>query len=1192
MPVNTAALKTFAPAMRRQLLEAVGRKLDLLLTSQTPDTLSTYAKQIAELREQEAQNREQLLERVAYTWFNRLCALRYLDARGWHPFGCKVLMPAAEGETQPELLKLMRAGSLPAELKPLTNEARLHGLLDGQIPPAISGADPQGEVYRELVLASSRSYHQLLPELFEGLDDASELLLPDDLLSEGSIAGGFRSAISDDDCQDVEIIGWLYQFYISEKKDQVIGKIVKSEDIPAATQLFTPNWIVKYMAQNSLGAIWLATYPDSPLKTQMEFYIEPAEQSAEAQAQLAAITAESLDPEALTLFDPACGSGHILVEAYDLLKAIYLERGYRQRDIPELILTKNLYGLDICPRAAQLAAFSLLMKGREDDRRLLDRGISLNLMALQNSTDFNFERLAQRIDLTAVGLSRADLRMLSEIFADATTFGSLIHVPVFLAEKLPALCRLACQSSEDMILLRDLQQLTQLARQASILAQQYCAVVANPPYMGGKYMNPQVKRFAKDKFSRSKSDLFSISIERLLDFAKPAGLVGLMTPFTWMFLKSYEDLRVHITSSKTLTSLIHPEYHAIWSSAAVPICTFVIRRSYVSGYIGTFIKLTDFVGEAVQPEKTLEAIRNPGCGWLYKCLIDEFQKIPGSPLAFWVGGRIRAAFEQQPRLDHYAETAVGLFTCDNERFLRAWQEVSLRDIGFSMPDRESANASSLRFFPIQKGGRFRKWYGLNYLLVQFDRDGEDIRSYRQKVGQSYSLPGEAFYFRSGITWSGLTSSLNSFRLVDQGSIFESNKGQMLFGCSEEVILGFLNSCVATVFIRLINPTLSIQSSEIRKLPLAWPEDESAVAACVSRLVEIARIDDASFEASWDFQASPLLNASQESSVRIESSHIEWIRKKRDEISEMMRLEESNNRFFIDAYELNGELTPEVPVDQITLSVNPAYRYGGNLSDKEQWERFRRDSMAEFLSYATGCMMGRYSLDQAGLILADSRDSQASQLAAYEEKVGKPLSEIQFKPDLDGITPVLDGEWFEDDIVARTREFLEVTFPESTVTENLRFIEDSLSKDIRKYFCSEFYKDHLQTYKKRPIYWMVQSPKKGFSCLVYLHRYTKDTLNQVLNNYFRPYLQKLEARQAQLGLDQLNDALPTRDRTAARKEADKITKVLKECQAWEQDALLPLAQQRIELDLDDGVKVNYLKLQDVLAPIPGLAAKEE
>jgi hypothetical protein len=471
MPVNTAALKSFAPAMRRQLLEAVGRKLDLLLNSQTPDTLSTYARQIAELREQKGENQDQLLERVAYTWFNRLCALRYLDARSWHPFGCKVLMPAAEGETQPELLKLMRAGSLPSELKLHTNEARLHGLLDGQIPPAIAGADPQGEVYRELVLASCRSYHQLLPELFEGLDDASELLLPDDLLSEGSIAGGFRSAISDADCEDVEIIGWLYQFYISEKKDQVIGKVVKSEDIPAATQLFTPNWIVKYMVQNSLGATWLGTYPDSPLKGQMEFYIEPAEQTPEVQAQLAAITPESLDPEVLTLIDPACGSGHILVEAYDLLKAIYQERGYRKRDIPELILTKNLYGLDICPRASQLAAFSLLMKGREDDRRLLERGIQLNVMALQDSTHINVERLVASMDLSTAGVSRADMRMLAELFINATTFGSLIQVPQLLAEKLPALSRAAEHTSQDLFTSGELQLLGALVRQAGILTQ-------------------------------------------------------------------------------------------------------------------------------------------------------------------------------------------------------------------------------------------------------------------------------------------------------------------------------------------------------------------------------------------------------------------------------------------------------------------------------------------------------------------------------------------------------------------------------------------------------------------------------------------------------------------------------------------------------------------------------------------------
>ena len=388
--------------------------------------------------------------------------------------------------------------------------------------------------------------------------------------------------------------------------------------------------------------------------------------------------------------------------------------------------------------------------------------------------------------------------------------------------------------------------------------------------------------------------------------------------------------------------------------------------------------------------------------------------------------------------------------------------------------------------------------------------------------------------------------------------------------------------------------MSYQSGDIRRIPLVDKilSLRSLLDDNFSKLVQSSKQDWDAYERSWDFQSHPLLARFSDLSTTLEDEYNSWVSSNRGSIHATKRLEEESNRLFIDAYGLQDALSPDVPIEQITLSSNPAYRYGNELSEAEQWDRFRRDTMAEFLSYATGCMMGRYSLDQPGLILADSRDSQAEQLAAYEVKVVKPLSEVQFKPDPDGIIPVLDGEWFEDDIVARTREFLSVTFPESSVAENLRFIEESLGKDVRKYFCSDFYKDQLQTYKKRPIYWLVQSPKKGFSCLIYLHRYTKDTLNQVLNNYFRPYLQKLEARLAQLGLDQLNDDLPARERTSARKEAEKITKVLKECQAWEQDSLLPLAQQRIELDLDDGVKVNYLKLQDVLAPIPGLAAKED
>jgi hypothetical protein len=688
MPINTVALKTFAPSMRRKLLEAVGRKLDLLLNSQTPDTLSTYAKQIAELREQEEENREQLLERVAYTWFNRLCALRYLDARGWHPFGCKVLMPAAEGETQPELLKLMRAGSLPAELKPHTNETRLHGLLDGQIPPAIAGADPQGEVYRELVLASCRSYHQLLPELFEGLDDASELLLPDDLLSEGSIAGGFRNAISDADCENVEIIGWLYQFYISEKKDQVIGKVVKSEDIPAATQLFTPNWIVKYMVQNSLGATWLATYPDSPLKGTMEFYIEPAEQTEEIKDHLAAITPDFLNPEELTLIDPACGSGHILVEAYDLLKAIYLERGYRQRDIPELILTKNIYGLDICPRAAQLAAFSLLMKGREDDRRLLERGIQLNVMALQDSTHINVERLAASMNLSAAGVSHADMRMLAELFINATTFGSLIQVPQLLAEKLPALSRAGDQTSQDLFNSGELQKLGALARQAGFLARQYHAVAANPPYMGGKGMNRTLKDFARASFPDFSGDLFACFTKRAQTLANKSGRISIVAPFVWMFLSSYEKLREWLLNSSSIQSLVQLEYNA-FEPACIPVATFNLSKPQVPNFQGTFIRLSSFKGHRNQAPKTLEAIQNPDCGWLFRASSDDFKSIPGAPISYWLPDGLRESFRTCVPIKSICPARRGLETGDNSRFLRHWHELNLRNLWATRPQRGS-----------------------------------------------------------------------------------------------------------------------------------------------------------------------------------------------------------------------------------------------------------------------------------------------------------------------------------------------------------------------------------------------------------------------------------------------------------------------------------------------------------------------
>ncbi|QNI68448.1 Putative Type IIC bifunctional restriction-modification protein with endonuclease and N6-adenine DNA methyltransferase activity [Synechococcus sp. BMK-MC-1] len=1190
--MNTAALKTFAPAMRRQLIEAVGRKLDLLLNSQTPDTLSTYTKQIAELRSEQEKSREQLLERVAYTWFNRLCALRYLDAKGWHPFGCKVLMPAGEGETQPELLKLMRSGSLPSDLQAFTNEPRLNQLLDGQIPTAIPGGDSQGEVYRELVLAACRSYHQLLPDLFEGLDDASELLLPDDLLTEGSIAGSFRSSISDFDCEDVEIIGWLYQFYISEKKDAVIGKVVKSEDIPAATQLFTPNWIVKYMVQNTIGAQWLATYPDSPLREQMEFYIEPAEQTDEVKAKLAEITPTSLNPEELTLMDPACGSGHILVEAYEIFKAIYLEQGYQPREIPKLILEKNLFGLDIDERAAQLTTFALMTKGRGDDKRLLDRDIKLNIMALQNSTNFNPEEIAQHVNLSDYGLQLNVLTKLKKLFEHAKTFGSLIQLPDALMEKIPALKQLQKTARQELLASEALKRLGALVQQAELLATQYDSVVENPPYMGGGGMNAPLKTFAQNNFPDAKSDLFACFIERGYTMAKAGGHNAMVTMQSWMFLSSFQTMRERMLREKTITTMAQIGYNSFPSlnSKVAQATVFSLVNHRRENFVSTFVDLNSAAQSAPKDEVFLK--RDPANR--FSVSTSEFVKVPGSPVAYWVSEKVRSVFDRATQVGEVAEVRQGLATGDNNRFLRAWHELSHGRIGFGYTSVAEAETSSQKWFPYNKGGDFRKWYGNQYFVVNWENDGKEIRVFGTEVGGRPRSRAQStqFYFRPSLSWSKITSSGFALRRFPAGFIFDV-AGCSIFGEKLTPILGCMNSAIMTQAVNSLSPTLNFEVGQVQDFPLIEPTTERLL-ELIEALVAIARSDWNAFELTWDFQSLPLLQYASDSTPTLESSYTAWISQNKGTIAEMKRLEEENNRLFIDVYGLADELTPDVPIEQITLTVNPAYRYGGDSTEEEKWKRFQRDSMAELLSYATGCMMGRYSLDQPGLILADSRSNQDEQLAAYEAKVGKPISEIQFKPDADAIIPVLDGEWFEDDIVARTREFLKVTFPESSVAENLRFIEDSIGKDIRKYFCKDFYKDHLQTYKKRPIYWMVQSPagpsRGGFACLIYLHRYTPVTLLQVLNNYFRPYLQKLEARQEQLERDQNNDALPKREQTAARKEAEKITKVLKECQAWEQDALLPLAQQRIELDLDDGVKVNYLKLQEVLAKIPGLAAK--
>ena len=1168
--MNTTALKTFAPAVRRQLMEAVTRKLDFALSAKTPDFLTTYAPQVSALRKLESADRKGLIERVAYTWFNRLAALRFMDARGWHPFRARVLTAASADETQPELLKLTRTGALPAELQSHTNPSRLNDLLDGKIP----SPDAQGEVYRSLVLAACHFYHALLPDIFEKLDDETELLLPDDLLTEHSIVHGFRTEISDEDCGEVELLGWLYQFYISEKKDQVMARksAVPTEDIPAVTQLFTPHWIVRYLVENSLGRLWLLNRPQSKLRDHMPYYIEGEEVATGGSPDFLKIT----KPEEIRLLDPASGSGHMLTYAFDLLVLIYEEEGYAPNDIPGLILRHNLCGLEICPRAAQLAELALVFKAREKSRRFFqpEHLVRPNIIELRE-VRFGDGELSAYFKALGVQPSaiHAELNRLLHQFEEAKNFGSLIQPCMTEAEIQAARSAISHlpSSNRDLMVGAVHQKVLRVIEQAEALTQRYHVVVANPPYMGGKGMNGLIKQFLQDKFADYKSDLFAAFIVRSLSLSLPNGNLGFMSPFVWMFISSYEELRKRLISEATITTLVQLEYSG-FDGATVPICTFALQNKRRINYQGGYVRLSDFRGSENQGPKTIEAVANQNCGWFFRADANNFIKIPGSPIAYWVKQSTYNAFKNSLCISDVGDAKSGQNTGDNNRFLRRWYEISQNNARRFEILLSNTLINSEKWYPYNKGGEYRRWYGNFEHVVNWKNDGEEIKSYavERNNGKHWSryIQNLDYMLREGLTWSFISSSYFGIRYTPKGSLFDY-AGCSLFpkGLTDyKVMLAALSSVTATHFVKALNPTLNLQPGNIATIPFVEIKEAAPIA---DKCIVLAQIDWDNFETSWDFRDLPLLRLGLKGAT-LAASWQNWQSHCDAAIRRMQDLETENNRLFIAGYGLQDELKPEMPEDQITLARADA-----------------KKDMVAFLSYTVGCMMGRYSLDAPGLILANAGDTVKEYLA----KVKRPLDKLTFTPDEDGIIPVLDGEWFEDDIVSRTRDFLRATFGEATLRENLRFIEDSLGKDLRKYFLNDFYKDHLQTYKKRPIYWLVQSPKKGFSVLIYLHRYTKDTMNLVLNRYLRDYQVKLRNRLAHVTELQVT-AATAKAKTEARKEVEKLAKILVECDEWERQTMLPLAQARIELDLDDGVKTNYLKLGEALAPISGLVKEDE
>ena len=1192
--METSNIKSYAPKARLEFMDAVAKRLNTFGISvnkkgelQVTEAItqgsvlqigdnnfdSSLAQRRQRLVERSQQlGYEQLVEQVAYTWFNRLCTIRYMEIHGYLGHGFRMLSHP-NGDKRFEILD--HAQDAAEDL----------GLDRDRIIDLMLAGDKNEELYRELLLGQCHKLHEAMPFLFESLNDETELLLPDNLTRTDSILRGLVDNIPEEDWQQVEVIGWLYQFYISEKKDQVIGKVVKTEDIPAATQLFTPNWIVKYMVQNSLGAQWLATYPDSPLKAQMDYYIEPAEQSDEVNAQLQAITPSELNPEQLTLIAPASGSGHILVEAYDLFKAIYLERGYRQRDIAQLILEKNLFGLDIDQRAAQLTGFALMMKGREDDRRLFERGVKLNVMAMHNSSGLDPNTLAQGINLASYQLNADDLTEFIELFEHAHDFGSLIQIPPHLTDKLPAFNNLVQNETHnaDLFVSEALQQLTPLVEQADILAAQYDAVVANPPYMGGKYLNTALKKFLKDNYKGYEKDVFSAFIDRDLAFSKQHGRLGFMSPFVWMFISSHEHLRTRLIGSETITSLVQLEYSG-FDGATVPICTFTLQKGHVTGQKGCFIRLSDFRGSENQGPKTLEAINNRDCGWFFETAQDEFKKIPGSPVAYWVSEFERSLYENGSTVGGVSYPRKGIDTGENAEFLRMWWEPSHYYCAMH------ANPEVEKWFPYNKGGDFRRWYGNRDHVVNWFSDGAEIKSRLSWKKKKPTIRNAKHFYQEGFSWTTVSSGGFSIRYSPSGAMFD-NGGCTLFCDDRErlfTLAALLNSKVAQRYFDFLSPTLNFQPGDLGRV-LYRPTNKPN---STNELVKISCRDWNAYERSWDFQSFLLLPNVSETTLTLESSYNAWISQNQATIAEMQRLEEENNRLFIDAYGLQDELTPEVPIEKITLTVNPAYRYGIKGTEQQRNARFRADTMTELVSYTIGCMMGRYSLDQKGLAYARA-GNKGFDASLYQT----------FPADSDGIIPIMNDEWFRDDACNRVVEFVKTVWGEENLTENLQFIAESLCLDaitprksetavetIRRYLSTQFYKDHMQTYKKRPIYWLFSSGKeKAFECLVYLHRYNESTLSRMRTEYVTPLLGKYQAYAEQID-KQIEMAESTQDKKRLESELKSMNKKQSELREFD-DKLKHYADMRISIDLDDGVKENYGKFGDLLADVKNITGEK-
>lgn len=1141
--MDISAIRDEAPHARRQLMEGVERRCLLFgieegaaRDARTVEGRVLSADERRQRKEllglQDEVGHDELVERAAYIWFDRLLAIRFMEANDRLPSHVRVLS-ARDGSFDPECLH--EALDLPL---PALNQAEVASL--------VAAGDDEA-LFRAIFLAQCEELAECMPSVFERVRSAMELLLPDGLLAKGGVVDGLVTTVPEADwTQGVEIVGWAYQFYVSERKDEYFASKRKAgrSDIAPATQLFTPEWIVRYLAENSLGRLWMANHPESKLAGSMDYYMAPNGDPASGFHRVGS-------PDEITVIDPACGSGHMLTYCFDLLASMYEESGYRRRDIPGLILRRNLTGVEIDPRAAALASFALTMKACELDPRYLTRGehISPRITCLE-AVDVTAEELAVLPTVSFSNDLLEDLRHLDEI-------GSLWE-PTSDDAKALAAAGVQVGGTEVLYAGSAAPKLQKASEYATVLSQGYDCVIANPPYMGSGNMNPWLSAWIKANYKDEKGDLCTCFIKRALDLARRGGYASEVTMQSWMFLSSYEKMRKWIIDSKSIVTMAHLGAHAFGAIGGEVVQTTATVFTNENPYIaGAYVRLIDYSDESSKADALCEAASNPDCGWFYRADQQGFKSIPGWPIAYWASEVELDAF-RQITLKDVGYGCNGFTTGNNDAFLRLWYEVPLCEINNAGSASELRLGSINGWVPYNKGGSYRKWYGNREYIINWKNDGQAIKEYGHLVPRSMS-----YQMMESISWSKVSSGAIAVRGFPAGTMFDV-AGLSYFPTLEEYryqIEAFINSSTAGKFLQFLAPTLNFEVGSVTSLPVQQAMFSNATISSIGASCEsLSKVDYDAFEISWDFTTHPLCLPSE---PLIERQFARWSSECLERFRTLKSNEEELNRIFARIYHMEGEVPIEVPDDKVSV----------RLADRGR-------DVRSLLSYAVGCLLGRYSLDVPGLVLADQGDGTEEYLA----KVPSPT----FMPDTDGILPITDDEYFDDDVVAMFVRFLEAAYGRESLDANLRYVADSLGgsgtpkKVIRDYFVSQFYVDHCRTYQKRPIYWMLSSgPKGGFRALFYIHRYTPDLLARVRTDYVHEQQERYRSRIAELERQRSDAARGQMG--AIDRELRGLRAKLEETNGFE-ERLHHLADQMVEIDLDDGVKDNYEKLRDVLADI--------